>query len=53
MIKFNHKVHTVDAEVKCEDCHTKALTSNLSSDNLNPKKKDCESCHDVKGYKGV
>lgn len=51
IIKFDHKLHTVDASVKCEDCHSKALTSVSSKDNLNPKKKDCESCHDVKDSK--
>ena len=51
IIKFNHKIHTVDAEIKCEDCHKKALTSVSSKDNLNPKKKDCEGCHDVKDTK--
>jgi len=35
IIKFNHKIHTVDAEIKCEDCHKKALTSVSSKDNLN------------------
>ena len=51
LIKFNHKLHSVDAAIKCEDCHTKATTSTSSKDNLNPKKKDCESCHDVKNTK--
>ncbi len=38
IIKFNHKLHIVDAEVKCEDCHTGAVSSVSLKDNLNPKK---------------
>ncbi|HRI84438.1 MAG TPA: cytochrome c3 family protein, partial [Ignavibacteria bacterium] len=48
LIKFDHKLHTVDAEIKCEDCHAAAVNSVSSKDNLNPKKKNCEGCHDVK-----
>ena len=51
IIKFDHKLHVVDAGVKCEDCHTAAKNSVSSKDNLNPKKKDCEGCHDVKDTK--
>ena len=51
IIKFNHALHTKDAELACQDCHTKALTSTSSKDNLNPLKKDCASCHDVKDEK--
>lgn len=51
IIKFDHKLHTVDAGVKCEDCHTAVTKSASSKDNLLPKKKDCESCHDVKDEK--
>ena len=51
IIKFDHKLHVKDAGVKCEECHSKALASVSSKDNLNPKKKDCEGCHDVKDTK--
>jgi hypothetical protein len=51
LIKFNHKLHVVDAGIKCEDCHTGAVKSALSRDNLNPKKKDCAGCHDVNDQK--
>ena len=51
IIKFDHKLHTTEAELACEDCHGKALTSTLAKQNLNPKMKDCESCHDVKDEK--
>ena len=48
VIKFDHKLHVADAGVKCEDCHSGVTKSVSSKDNLLPKKKDCESCHDVK-----
>lgn len=51
IIKFDHKLHTVDAGVKCEDCHVKAKNSVSAKDNLNPSKKQCESCHDVNDEK--
>jgi hypothetical protein len=51
IIKFDHKLHTVDAGVKCEDCHVKVKNSVSSKDNLNPNKKVCETCHDVKNEK--
>ena len=51
IIKFNHKLHIVDAGVKCEDCHTGAVKSISSKDNLNPKKEVCATCHDVKDEK--
>lgn len=51
IIKFDHKLHTTDASLACQDCHVKALTSVSAKDNLNPVKKDCESCHDVKDEK--
>jgi c(7)-type cytochrome triheme protein len=51
IIKFDHQLHIKDAGVKCEDCHTYAIESVSAKDNLNPKKKDCESCHDVKDTK--
>lgn len=51
IIKFDHKLHSVDAEIKCEDCHVKAKNSISAKDNLNPSKKECEACHDVKDEK--
>ncbi|CAN5433578.1 hypothetical protein BH10BAC5_BH10BAC5_23540 [soil metagenome] len=51
IIKFNHKLHVVDLEVKCEDCHTGAVKSVSAKDNLNPKKDICATCHDVKDTK--
>ena len=51
IIKFNHALHLKDAGLQCKDCHNKAAESVKASDNLNPVKKDCESCHDVKDQK--
>lgn len=51
IIKFDHKLHVKDAGVKCEDCHTGAVGSISSKDNLNPKKENCSGCHDVKDEK--
>lgn len=50
-IKFNHKFHVTDQGVKCEDCHTGAVNSVSSKDNLNPKMDVCATCHDVKDEK--
>lgn len=47
VIKFNHSKH-IEANMLCKDCHSRALTSVKSDDNLNPKKENCSSCHDVK-----
>lgn len=51
IIKFDHKLHVTDAGVKCEDCHTGAVSSVSSKDNLNPKMANCSGCHDVKDEK--
>lgn len=51
VIKFNHAKHLKDAGLGCKDCHGNALNSVNSTDNLNPTKKQCESCHDVKDTK--
>jgi hypothetical protein len=51
IIKFNHALHVKDAGVKCEECHVAAKTSVSSKDNLNPKKDNCATCHDVKDQK--
>lgn len=51
IIKFNHALHVKDAGVLCEDCHVAAKNSVSSKDNLNPKKENCSSCHDVKDEK--
>ena len=47
VIKFNHGLHVNDVGVKCEDCHSKVLSSTSSKQNLNPGKKDCAICHDM------
>ena len=51
IIKFDHKLHVADQGIACEDCHVKAKNSVSAKDNLNPSKKNCESCHDVKDEK--
>ena len=51
IIKFNHTLHVKDAGTKCEDCHSGAVNSVSSKDNLNPKKDYCATCHDVKDQK--
>jgi hypothetical protein len=48
IIKFDHRLHITDAGVKCEECHSTALKSVSSRDNLNPKHDNCSGCHDVK-----
>ncbi|MFQ5705996.1 MAG: cytochrome c3 family protein [bacterium] len=47
IIKFSHKYHQTEVETSCVDCHTKADSSSLASDNLLPTKEDCANCHDV------
>ena len=51
LIKFNHELHSQGAEIKCAECHTAAVNSTSAKDNLNPTKKNCEGCHDVKDEK--
>ncbi len=49
IIKFNHGFHIgKDVGAKCVDCHGAALTSDKSSDNMNPTMAICEACHDIK-----
>ncbi|MCC7159502.1 MAG: cytochrome C [Ignavibacteria bacterium] len=50
-IKFNHKIHIIEAGVSCADCHISAANSIKSADNLNPKEEVCATCHDVKDEK--
>ena len=45
-VRFNHKMHVVDNGVACADCHTKAPTSKLSSDNNLATHENCQSCHE-------
>jgi hypothetical protein len=50
-IKFNHELHIKDAALTCNDCHSKAYTSEKATDNIFPVKEDCAKCHDVKDDK--
>lgn len=52
VIKFDHGFHLKDAGLACKDCHYKAWDSETASDNLNPVKKDCATCHDVNDKNG-
>ncbi|MBX3234019.1 MAG: cytochrome c family protein [Labilithrix sp.] len=44
-IRFNHKLHVGKEKLRCETCHTKALTSQLASDALLPPPTTCDGCH--------
>ncbi|HEX9615158.1 MAG TPA: cytochrome c3 family protein, partial [Bacteroidota bacterium] len=46
LVKFSHELHVKDAGVACQDCHSAATASTVSSDNLLAKKANCESCHE-------
>ena len=45
-VRFSHKFHVRDAGVACADCHTKAQTSKLATDNLLATHENCQSCHE-------
>lgn len=45
-LKFVHSFHVKDNGIACQDCHDKAATSKLSSDNLYAKKEACQTCHE-------
>jgi len=51
LIKFSHKLHVADLETKCNQCHTVAVNSVKSTDNLLPLMATCGGCHDVKDEK--
>ena len=44
-IHFSHRAHLNDYGVVCADCHVTAATSELATDNLLARKKNCEPCH--------
>jgi len=45
-LKFSHKAHVQERGVACEDCHTTATSSKLSSDNLLGDHASCQTCHE-------
>jgi hypothetical protein len=45
---FSHKFHQ-EQEIGCADCHQKASTSKLPTDNLLPDMEACFKCHDSEG----
>jgi hypothetical protein len=46
--EFNHRAHRA---VQCDECHTQARTSTLTSDVLIPAMKSCTPCHGGSGTK--
>ena len=48
---FNHAVfdHSAHAAVRCDSCHSLALTSTKTSDVLIPGIESCRSCHSGTG----
>lgn len=45
-LKFSHTFHVKEQGIACEDCHTNAKTSTVSSDNLRGNHQSCQSCHE-------
>lgn len=46
-LKFSHKLHTIDEDMECSDCHESAAISLSGSDNLLPDMETCGDCHDI------
>lgn len=44
-LRFNHKLHVADQNLKCEACHDRAPTSEWAKDTLLPKPSVCDTCH--------
>lgn len=44
---FSHRLHVVEQELECSDCHDRAATSEVGTDNLIPDMDVCSDCHDV------
>jgi hypothetical protein len=45
-LKFSHTFHVKEQGIACEDCHTNAKASKVSSDNLLGNHQSCQSCHE-------
>jgi len=45
-IIFSHRLHVVEEELECIDCHEDAEDSEVGADNLLPTKELCSDCHD-------
>jgi len=43
---FSHKLHAVEVEAACSDCHQMADTSRTAFQNLLPDMETCYNCHD-------
>lgn len=46
MFEFSHKVHVLENEMLCEDCHAGVAGSEVGTDNLLPAKNICLDCHE-------
>jgi hypothetical protein len=44
-LRFNHKFHVQQQNLKCTTCHPGAMTSDSVADHLTPKGTTCDSCH--------
>lgn len=44
---FSHRLHVVDEELECSDCHENAEVSEIGTDDLLPTKELCSDCHEV------
>jgi Cytochrome c7 and related cytochrome c len=44
--RFSHRRHLALRGVSCEDCHYRALSSQLAADNNLPRAETCLACHD-------
>lgn len=46
-VKFSHKLHVVEQEMACADCHAGAESSMSGKDNLLPAQSVCLECHEA------
>lgn len=44
--KFSHRLHVVENEIECAECHSSIPESETSQDSNYPSKQNCESCHE-------
>lgn len=52
VLTFSHRLHVVDEELECEDCHVDVEASRTSLDRLLPTHEQCETCHEVEEEDG-
>jgi hypothetical protein len=51
-LKFSHKLHAVENELECVNCHEAAESSTTGKENLLPTMEGCANCHDVEDDEG-